>query len=106
MAKKQTDGIIGIFSYLDHVCDAMEKIKNRSDFDGHVVYSPTSYHELEHAADYGESPVRWFTLVGALTGIASGFGLPLLTDWDWPIVVGGKTAGLASLPVDVFLVSN
>jgi molybdopterin-containing oxidoreductase family membrane subunit len=78
----------------------MEKIRGRSDFDGHEVLSPTSYHELEHSAGYGASPVRWFTLTGALTGIVSGFALPLLTDWDWPLVVGGKTAGIYSLPVD------
>jgi molybdopterin-containing oxidoreductase family membrane subunit len=101
MGKKRTEGIIGIFSYLDHVCDAMEQMKNRRDCDDHVVYSPTSYHELEHAAGYSPSPVRWFTLVGALTGVASGFALPLYTQWDWPLVVGGKTPGLASLPVDV-----
>ncbi|MEZ4741924.1 MAG: DUF3341 domain-containing protein [Bdellovibrionota bacterium] len=101
MRKKDTKGILGIFSHLDHVCDAMEKIKSRDDFAGHAVYSPTSYHELEHAAGYGPSAVRWFTLTGALSGIACGFGLPLFTDWDWPLVVGGKTAGIPSLPVDL-----
>ena len=99
MAKKRTDGIVAIFSYLDYVCDAMEKIRGRGDFDGHEVLSPTSYHELEHAAHYSQSPVRWFTLTGALTGILSGFALPLFTDYDWPLVVGGKTAGFYSFPV-------
>ncbi len=99
MAKKRTDGIVAIFSYLDEVCTAMEKIRGRSDFSGHEVLSPTSYHELEEASGYGASGVRWFTLAGALTGIASGFALPLATDYDWPLVVGGKTAGFASFPV-------
>lgn len=99
MAKKRTDGIVAIFSYLDTVCEAMEKIRRRPDFDGHEVLSPTSYHELEHSAGYGASSVRWFTLAGALTGILSGFALPLYTDYDWPLVVGGKTAGFYSFPV-------
>jgi molybdopterin-containing oxidoreductase family membrane subunit len=99
MAKKRTDGIVAIFSYLDYVCTAMEKIRGRGDFEGHEVLSPTSYHELEHAAGYSPSPVRWFTLTGALIGIFSGFALPLFTDYDWPLVVGGKTAGFYSFPV-------
>ena len=94
---KRYDGVVAIFTYLDDVCDFMEKVKSREDFIGHEVLSPTSYHELEHASGYGASAVRWFTLTGALSGIATGFGMPLLMDYDWPIVVGGKTAGIHSV---------
>ena len=41
----------------------------------------------------GTSQVRWFTLTGSLTGFATGF-MPLVLDWDYPMVVGGKTAGI------------
>lgn len=98
MAKDLSTGIIAIYRYLDEVCDAMEKIKSRGDFENHEVFSPTSYHELEHAADYGPSAVRWFTLTGALTGIATGFLMPLGMDYDWQLVVGGKLGGILSLP--------
>lgn len=97
MIKRKT-GIIAIFSYLDEVCDAMEKIKGRTDFEGHEVLSPTSYHELEHAADYAPSAVRWFTFTGTMTGLFTGFAMPLWMDYDWPLVVGGKTAGIYSVP--------
>ncbi len=97
------DGIIAIFKYLDLVCGAIEKIRERGDFAGHEVFSPTSYHEIEHACGFGASPVRYFTLIGALTGTCVGFGLALACDWDWPIVVGGKTAGIYSLPAYVVL---
>jgi len=96
-------GIIGIFRHLDTVCEAIEKVRDRPDFAGHEVFSPTSYHEIEHASGFGASPVRAFTLIGALTGTCTGFGLALACDWDWPIVVGGKTAGIASLPAYVVL---
>ncbi len=98
--KKEKTGILAVFQYLDELTAALERIHGKQDFRGHVVYSPTSYHELMEYAEkvHGPSEVRWFTLVGALTGLFSGFALPLGMDWDWPIVVGGKTAGVYSLP--------
>lgn len=101
MSQKQ--GILGLFKHLDTVCHAVEKVKGRQEFKDHEVYSPTSYHEIEHSCGYSPSPVRWFTFVGAMTGTFTGFALPLLCDWDWPIVVGGKTAGIYSLPAYVVL---
>jgi hypothetical protein len=104
MAKTNPDrGIIGIFQHLDTVCEAIEKVRERSDFAGHEVFSPTSYHEIEHACGFGASPVRLFTLIGGLTGTCVGFGLALACDWDWPIVVGGKTPGIYSLPAYVVM---
>jgi molybdopterin-containing oxidoreductase family membrane subunit len=94
---------MGIFRYLDVVCDAIERVKDREDFRGHEVFTPTSYHEIEHACDFGPSAVRFFTLTGALTGMCFGFGLCLLLDWDWPLIVGGKTAGVYSLPAYVVI---
>jgi molybdopterin-containing oxidoreductase family membrane subunit len=101
--KSRPGGILAVFQYLDQLIDAMEKAKKRGDFDGHEVFSPTSYHEIEEAGDFGESPVKWFTLVGALTGTLAGFALALYTDFDWPIVVGGKSPGIASLPAYVVI---
>ncbi len=103
MKNKRPGGILAVFKYLDHLTNAMEKARRRGDFDGHEVFSPTSYHEIEHAAGYGASPVRFFTLVGAMTGTCLGFALPLLTDWDWNMVVGGKTGVFPSLPAYVVI---
>lgn len=100
MSKNNTPGIIAIYSYLDDVCHVMEAIKDRKEFANHELTSFTSYHELMHIAEerYGSSQVKWFTLVGALAGVFSGFGMCLWMDYDWPIVVGGKTAGIYSIP--------
>lgn len=101
--KKKPEGIVAIFQYLDEFCAAIENIEGRPDFHDHEVVSHTSYHELMDIAEkkYGPSEVRWFTLVGALTGVTIGFGMPLFMDYDWPIVTGGKTAGVYSLPAYV-----
>ncbi|MBI2601492.1 MAG: DUF3341 domain-containing protein [Deltaproteobacteria bacterium] len=98
--KKERKGIVAVFRYLDKVSDAVKHMHRNKQFRDHVIYSPTSYHELmEHGEKvYGFSEVRWFTLVGALAGIATGFGMPIGMDWDWPIVVGGKMGGFYSLP--------
>lgn len=103
MPKIRNHGVVGIFRYLDDVCSAIKLIEKRDDFRGHEVISHTSYHELIHLAEekYGPSQVRWFTLVGAVTGVSTGFGMPLWMDYDWPLVVGGKQAGLYSLPAYV-----
>lgn len=93
-------GVLAVFKYLDDTCDAIKQIKSRSDCKDHEVFAPVSYHELIEFAEerYGPSQVRWFTLTGALTGVTSGFGMCLWTDYDWPIIVGGKLPGLYSLP--------
>lgn len=103
MSLTQSKGVLGLYKHLDTVCHAIEKVKGRQDFKDHEVLSPTSYHEIEHACAYPPSPVRWFTFFGAMTGTLTGFALPLLCDWDWPVVVGGKTAGIYSIPAYVVI---
>lgn len=96
---QSTPGILAIFSYLDDFSDAVTKTKDRPDFKGHEVITHTSYHELIDLAEkrFGPSQVRWFTLTGALSGLFTGFLMTLWMDYDWPIVVGGKTAGWPSV---------
>ncbi len=96
--KNRPGGVLAVFKYLDDLCEAIEKARDRPDFKGYDIFSPTSYHEIEEAANFGKSGVRFFTLVGAMTGTITGFGLALGMDYDWPIVVGGKTAGIYSVP--------
>lgn len=96
-------GILAIFSYLDDFCNAIKMTRERSDCAGHEFLSPTSYHEIEEAAGFGASPVRFYTLTGALTGLVSGFALCLFMDSVYPIVVGGKTPGIASFPAYVII---
>src|SRR3970282_1683762 len=36
------------------------------------------------------SRVRWFTLIGGLTGVVTGFAMTIWMANDWPIMLGGK----------------
>lgn len=101
MAKVQKTGVVAIYPYVDSFAHALDQVKDEKGFRGLVAYAPTSYHSLMDVAHkmYGESPVRWLTLLGGLVGCTTGFLMPVLMDYDWPLVVGGKTAGLHSSPV-------
>lgn len=101
--KPQRQGVYALFSYLDDAIGAIERLRGNHSGLKFDVYTPTYYHELEEALGYKPSGVRWFTLTGALLGVTFGFALCLLTDYDWPLVVGGKTAGIYSLPAYVVI---
>jgi len=104
--QRQESGVLALFKHLDEFATAARLVQNKSGFDGHQVYSYASYHELMDVAEsaYGPSPVRWLTLMGSLVGCSVGFLMPTLMDYDWPLVVGGKTAGLNSaIPNVIFM---
>ena len=82
-------GVLGIFGDMDTACAAIRELKS-SGYGRLEVLSPAPHHELEHALDDGPSGVKWFTLTGALTGLASAIGLTTWTSNDWPLVTGGK----------------
>ena len=96
-------GILAVYQYLDDLTATVKKVRELPAFKDYEIYSPTSYHEIEHAAGYTDSPVKWFTLIGGLTGMTLGFALCLATDYDWPLVTGGKTPGIYSLPAYVII---
>ena len=65
------------------------------------AFSPTPDHALEQLIRARVSPVRTFTLVGALLGCTAGFALPIYTVLDWPLITGGKP--LLSIPAFVVI---
>ena len=89
MSKHNEGGVLGVFSELDAAVEAIENLR-ASGLKNITTFSPMPSHDLEHALHAGESPVRMFTLVGGLTGAATGFALPAWTSLDWPLVTGGK----------------
>ena len=60
------------------------------------AFSPAPDHTLEQLVGARVSPVRLFTLVGALLGCTAGFALPIYTVSAWPLITGGKP--LISIP--------
>ena len=91
----QPPGMLGIFAEVDAAALAIERLR-AAGMKRIVVFTPVPRHELEHALHAPESPVRLFTLVGGLTGAATGFALTIWTSLDWPLVTGGKP--IVSLP--------
>jgi molybdopterin-containing oxidoreductase family membrane subunit len=82
-------GVVGVFGALDAAVAAIESLKAKG-YANYRVYSPVPRPELADALAKKESPVRLFTLVGALSGTAFGFFYAIATSLDWPLVTGGK----------------
>lgn len=100
MTPQREPGLLGIFRELDAAAEAIERLR-KAGFRDQVVFSPLPSHELEEALASPQSPVRIFTLVGGLTGAATGFALPIYTSLDWPLVTAGKP--IISLPPFVII---
>lgn len=94
------DGMLGVFDGLDAAVEAIERLR-AAKAGPLTVFSPMPSHDIEHAIQPAQSPVRLFTLVGGLTGTATGFALPTWTSMDWPLVTGGKP--IMSLPAWVII---
>ena len=92
--------VLGIFDHVDAAVRAIDGLRDAGVGDVEI-FSPLPQHDLEHALHTPESPVRMFTLVGGLTGAASGFALATWTSLDWPLVTGGKP--IVSLPAFVVI---
>jgi len=93
-------GMLAIFEARDDTVDAINALR-AAGLKRMTVYMPAPDHEIEHALHEPKSPVRLFTLVGGLTGAATGFALPTWTSLDWPLVTGGKP--VISLPAWVII---
>jgi hypothetical protein len=90
--------LLASFDYLDSAVDAVKALR-KSGYRDVTTYGPLPEHHLEEALGYGPSPVRVFTLVGGLTGAATGFAFTIFTSMDWPLVTGGKP--ILSIPAYV-----
>jgi len=93
-------GMLGVFAELDSTVEAIEELKQKQ-VGKLTVFSPTPRHELEHAVDPPQSPVRKFTLIGALSGVCFGYWIAIWGSNYWPLVVGGKAIS-TWLPYTVF----
>ena len=93
-------GLLASYEHLDSTVTAVKRLK-KAGFKRLKVYAPYPEHHLDNAVGGPESPVRVFTLVGALTGTAAGFALPIFASMDWPLVTGGKP--IVSIPAFVVI---
>jgi hypothetical protein len=93
-------GLLASFEYVDDTVDAITALR-KAGFEEITAYAPFPEHHIEHALGYDQSPVRVFTLVGALTGTATGFAFTAWTSMDWPLITGGKP--ILSIPAYVVI---
>src|SRR5687768_12922718 len=98
--RHKEEGVLGVFDNVDGAVEAIERLK-AAGLNRIVTFSPMPSHDLEHALHPSPSPIRMFTLIGGLTGAATGFALPTLTSLDWPLVTGGKP--IISIPPMVII---
>jgi Protein of unknown function (DUF3341) len=84
--------VLGVFAHVDTATSAIRQLRARG-VRSIATYSPVPLPEFEEAlTGYGlpRSPVRLFTLVGGITGTASGFALTIWTALKWNLITGGK----------------
>src|SRR5919206_4076312 len=92
-----TETVLGVFAHVDTTVRALEELRAKGYHDL-TVYSPVPVHEIEDVLerDRPVSRVRIFTLLGGLTGTASGFLLTIWSAMQWGLITGGKP--VASIP--------
>ena len=92
-----TEMVVGVFAHVDTTVKALEELRAQG-YQHLEVYMPAPMHEIEDVMERGRpvSRVRLFTLIGALTGTASGFTLTIWSAMQWGLVTGGKP--IASIP--------
>ncbi len=95
MTAPKIPGVLAAFAHIDAATDAIKALRAQGHRDL-TVYSAAPNHELDEALAHPVSPVRLFTLLGGLTGCASGFAMTIWMSRDWPVLVGGKP--IAAVP--------
>lgn len=93
--------LTAVFGHLDCMVDAVHAVKEAGlpDF---VATSPLPRHDIEELIYEGRpSPVRWFTMTGAIFGGVCGFALSSFTHLNWPMII---PAGKPLVSIPAFLV--
>jgi uncharacterized membrane protein YedE/YeeE len=83
--------VLGVFAHVDTTLQAIRGLRARG-FADLTVYTPVPVEEIEEETERPRplSKVRLFSLVGALTGMATAFFLTIWTSLKWDLVTGGK----------------
>ena len=90
-----TANVLGVFAHVDTTLQAIRDLRAQG-FSDLTVYTPVPVEEIEHEVEKVRplSKVRLFTVVGALTGTATGFFLTIWSSLKWELVTGGKAPAL------------
>lgn len=103
MSSAETIRIKAVYGHLDCLLTGIESLKEAG-IGGWTVQAPLPRHEIEEAVYEGRpSPVRWWTMCGAMTGITFGFLLPSITHSEWPMINPGGKPVVAPVPFAVIM---
>ncbi len=81
--------IMGTFAYEDDFLAAAKNLQS-SGFDNISLLSPLPLEEAQEVLGLGKSPVRRFSLAGAIIGALSGFGMAVGTALVFVLPTGGR----------------
>ena len=97
-----TASVLGVFAHVDTTVQAIRDLRAKG-FADLTVYTPVPVEEIEEEVEKVRpvSTVRLFTLVGALTGTATGFFLTIWSSLKWELLTGGKA--VVSIPPFVII---
>jgi molybdopterin-containing oxidoreductase family membrane subunit len=82
-------GLLAVFDRREPLLEALRKARE-SGFDQVETYSPVRLREAEKIMGRGPSPVRYWTLAGALCGLTGGFALAIGAALVNGLIVGAK----------------
>jgi hypothetical protein len=86
-----TANVLGIFAHVDSTVEAIRQLRAKG-FPDLTVYTPAPITDIEEEVERVRplSKVRLFTLIGGLTGTATGFFLTIWSSLIWSLLTGGK----------------
>lgn len=87
-----------VYAHLDCLVDGVDAVKKAGLRENATVIAPLPRHEIEELMyDRRPSPVRWFTMCGAIFGFVCGPALASISHLNWPMIIpAGKP--LVSIP--------
>ena len=89
MSTHKGPSMMAVFPAMDSLLLGIHELK-KAGHGNFLVYAPVPHHDIEQALHRPKSPVRVFTLVGALTGFCTGWALTIGSAMHYPLIVGGK----------------
>ena len=83
--------VLGVFAHVDTTVEAIRQLRAQG-FSDMTVYTPAPVEDIETEVERVRplSKVRLFTLIGGLTGTATGFFLTIWSSLVWSLLTGGK----------------
>ena len=103
LAAKSGMRIKGVYAHLDCFLTGVERLQ-AAGVTGYEVTSPLPRHEILDTVYQGRpAPVRWWTLVGAITGITCGILLTSFTHAQWPMINPGGKPVVSLLPFAIIM---